>query len=56
MRSALCALVAVLVALGLQGCASILGFDVRFGVPRQFWTNTTTGPDRCDTGPMIDRR
>jgi hypothetical protein len=52
----LCAIVAVLVVLALQGCASILGFDVRLGTPRHFWTDTSAGPDRCDTGPLIERR
>lgn len=52
----LCAIVAVLVALGLQGCASLLGFDVRLGAPRPFWTDTKAGPDHCDSGPLIERR
>ncbi len=51
----LCALVAVVVVLATAGCARLLGFDVHFGAPR-FWTDTKAGPDRCDTGPLIDRR
>ena len=45
----LCALLAVCLVLALQACA------VRFGVPR-FGANNTLGPDRCDSGPLIERR
>lgn len=48
MNTVLCALVAVLVVVMLQGCA------LKFGVPR-FWIDNPSGPDRCDSGPLIRR-